>query len=652
MNLLNLLNDDLLLPNVLIFQKYKPINLIDNGSFGKVYSVKNLLTKKLYAMKVESLKANNKILRTEAFFLFSLQGFGIPKFITYGHNKTYNILIEELLGKSLNSIYVKTNKKCLLSEACLIAIQLIERLEFIHSKNLIYRDVKPENFLIGKQDPNVIYVIDFGLCKKYRSSKTGKHLLPKKTGKFNGTMKYASVNALLGKEQSRRDDLIALGYMIIFFVKKKLPWNYDVKHLDREKYIKMIRDKQSDGKGSLFKNIPMEFKKYIKYNLNLKFEQEPNYEYLKSLFKNILFKMSLDFKKICFHWINKNNNQLTAYPNNKTKRKSSSHKRILENLKENSLKKIREGKSQDAVIRNNKIKENLIISPYEANSNMSTINKYNIENTINVNKIIKIKVLNNPQKKNNINEISKHSEKKKKANELKILYNINSNSAYHQTKNKIIKINKENLDKLNQTSFIFNKSRVINFNKQNILKKKNNLSVMNVNKEQLGSAKKINLSKLNLTKCSKFNDSGYIPLLTRYNNFNSEKNIKQNNMNFSNYTPLHIRNDRKIYIEEKDRKNKSNSNCRNLLHLNLNHDYTNDKNNVINNNLLYKQIKTTQNIGVMIINNYKNKGENKCKKILINTNRLLSKSNSPLQNHKNKKKIIIPNTNPFRFNNT
>ena len=63
-----------------------------------------------------------------------------------------------------------------MSDICLIGLQVLDRLEWIHSKDIIYRDIKPENFLIGIDDPNVIYIVDFGLCKKYRSSKTGKHL--------------------------------------------------------------------------------------------------------------------------------------------------------------------------------------------------------------------------------------------------------------------------------------------------------------------------------------------------------------------------------------------------------------------------------------------------------------------------------------------
>ena len=200
---INPLEDTSFIKESLVFKKYKLINKIGKGAFGKVYSVQNINNKKTFAMKIEPLSSKNSNLQTEAFYLFSLQGFGIPKFITFGHNKTYNILVEELLGKSLDFIFIKNNIKCTLNDACLIAIQLIERFQWIHSKDIIYRDLKPENCLIGKNYPNIIYLIDFGLCKKYRSSKTGKHILPKRTDKFSGTMKFTSFYALSGKEQSR-----------------------------------------------------------------------------------------------------------------------------------------------------------------------------------------------------------------------------------------------------------------------------------------------------------------------------------------------------------------------------------------------------------------------------------------------------------------
>jgi len=110
-----------------------------------------------------------------------------------------------------------------LENICLIGKQVIDRIQWIHSKYIIHRDIKPDNFLIGKKDPNVIYLIDFGLSKKYRSSTTNKHIRFGFTGKLTGTVRFALANALRGGEQSLRDDIESIGYMLVFFLKQKLP---------------------------------------------------------------------------------------------------------------------------------------------------------------------------------------------------------------------------------------------------------------------------------------------------------------------------------------------------------------------------------------------------------------------------------------------
>ena len=388
-------------------------------------------------MKIEPLSSKNSNLQTEAFYLFSLQGFGIPKFITFGHNKTYNILIEELLDKSLDFIFIKNNNKCTINDACLIAIQLIERFQWIHSKDIIYRDLKPENCLIGKEDPNIIYLIDFGLCKKYRSSKTGKHILPKRTGKFSGTMKYASFYALSGKEQSRRDDLISLGYMLIFLVKKNLPWNYDLNYIDKEKYEKLVKNKRNHGNGSLFYDVPKEFEEYIRYTYNLKFDQEPNYEYLKNIFKNLLFKTNLDIRNIRFKWIN--NKELTGFPIDKSKRKSNSQSRLMKELRENSTKRICIGKSQDIEFRNNNNKYNIKILPNSKTSLDLSKRDYNKKEDNNNNRNIKLKTLSNNLSLNDINKVHKRTDNTIQNEGIKNIYSINDNCSYNYNRNKIIK---------------------------------------------------------------------------------------------------------------------------------------------------------------------------------------------------------------------
>ena len=131
-------NDEFLQENKVIFNKYKPLSKIDQGSFGNIYKVIRLSDQKEFALKIE--KKNNLIryLESEAYHLFNLQkGYGFPKLISFGKIKKYNILIETLLGKSLYNIYFKTENKCNLADACLIGLQIIDRLEYIHSKNLI-----------------------------------------------------------------------------------------------------------------------------------------------------------------------------------------------------------------------------------------------------------------------------------------------------------------------------------------------------------------------------------------------------------------------------------------------------------------------------------------------------------------------------------
>ena len=325
-------NDEFLKENKFIFKKYKPIKKLDQGAFGNIYSAIRLTDKSVFAMKTEKKTAEIKSLESEAFFLFTLQnGFGFPKLISYGHTKNYNILIETLFDKSLFNMFIKKKRNCNLIDASLIGLQILDRLEYIHSKDIVYRDVKPENFLIGINDPNVIYIVDFGLCKKYRSSKTGKHLLPKLTGKFSGTLLYASSYVLRGKESSRRDDLISLGYMLIYLLKRNLPFNTSFKNLNKTQYYEIVYYKETNGGGKLFKDMPQEIIDYIKYTRNLKFEQDPDYSYLRSLFKNILFDLKFS-RHINFSWIDPKNKKLLGIPKNSSLRKISPQSRILKTM--------------------------------------------------------------------------------------------------------------------------------------------------------------------------------------------------------------------------------------------------------------------------------------------------------------------------------
>ena len=143
----------------LIFRKYHPLKKIADGAFSEIFYGVNAHTKEKVAIKIESRYVVNKLLESECFLLFSLKGVGIPKVLSYGHNKEYDILIMPLLGKSLKELYISKNLNFEFKDVCLIAIQIIERIKFVHSKKIIHRDIKPDNFLIGLNDPNIIYLI-------------------------------------------------------------------------------------------------------------------------------------------------------------------------------------------------------------------------------------------------------------------------------------------------------------------------------------------------------------------------------------------------------------------------------------------------------------------------------------------------------------
>ena len=335
----NALNDNFLNENQIIFKKYKVIKEIGKGSFSRVYSTIRLNDKSVFAMKTEKKNLQRNLLESEAYYLYNLQGFGIPKLITFGHFKNYNILIETLLGKSLYEIFIKKEKTCDLINTCLIALQLIDRLEYIHSKNIIYCDVKPDNFLIVIEDPYVIYIVDFGLCKKYKSSKTGKHIRLRNTKKFNGTIKYSSVNIIKGIESSRRDDLISLGYVLIFLYKRNLPWRMNFRDLKYKQYLELIHSKETNDDKKLFEGIPKDFEEYILYTQKLKFEEDPNYEYMKGLFKNILNNMNSNINELNFCWTSPNNKNTKAVTMNPNNRRNKSRIRIMQSLNKIETKK-------------------------------------------------------------------------------------------------------------------------------------------------------------------------------------------------------------------------------------------------------------------------------------------------------------------------
>ncbi|CAN1837052.1 Casein kinase 1-like protein 2 [Linum perenne] len=241
--------------------KFRLGRKIGSGSFGEIYLGTNVQTNEEVGIKLENVKTKHPQLLYESKLYKLLQGgTGIPNVKWFGVEGEYNVLVMDLLGPSLEDLFNFCSRKMSLKTVLMLADQMINRVEFVHSKSFLHRDIKPDNFLMGLgRRANQVYMIDFGLAKKYRDTSTHQH------------------------------------------IPYSLPWQGLRAGTKKQKYEKISEKKVSTSIEALCRGYPTEFASYFHYCRSLRFDDKPDYAYLKRLFRDLFIREGFQFDYV-FDW--------------------------------------------------------------------------------------------------------------------------------------------------------------------------------------------------------------------------------------------------------------------------------------------------------------------------------------------------------------
>ncbi|KAK5654442.1 hypothetical protein OQA88_7353 [Cercophora sp. LCS_1] len=289
--------------DILIHDTYRVDRKIGKGGFGLVYSGTDVRLDREVAIKLANTEHGRHMLEREADAYDALAGgTGIPRVWWFGQEYNFHVLVQDILGPSLGDLFNYCDRKFSLKTTLLVADQLIARMEYVHSKGFLHRDIRPENFLIGTgRHGSTIYAVDFGFAKEFCDAERAKDA---EGLAFAGTSRYASINNHGGREQSFRDDLESIGYMLCYFARGSLPWQGLKAPTDKERH-KLLQEKKSSLSGKdVCGDLPGEFATYIDYARSLSFDDKPNYSHLRDLFRRAFRSRGFKYDNV-FDWTQK-----------------------------------------------------------------------------------------------------------------------------------------------------------------------------------------------------------------------------------------------------------------------------------------------------------------------------------------------------------
>ncbi|TKA21987.1 hypothetical protein B0A50_08485 [Salinomyces thailandicus] len=281
------------------------VKKIGEGGFSAVYLGRNLTTHEEAALKLEHKSVVPSILSEEAERYKSVESLtGIPKVYWYGWHDDYRVLAFELLGPSLEDLYEYCGCQFSLKTTLMVADQLLPRLRALHEREMLHRDVKPQNCLLGCGiNGNVVYITDFGLADEHEHTmaREDDESSITRQPRLLGTARYASIRGHEGRAQSPKDDLESLGYMLLYFIKGKLPWQGLKAHDGAEKERLVMEKKKSLTADQLCAGLPVEFAQYMQYVKSLRRGETPDYSKLRERFQAIATREGMEYDNV-FDW--------------------------------------------------------------------------------------------------------------------------------------------------------------------------------------------------------------------------------------------------------------------------------------------------------------------------------------------------------------